>query len=729
MKYFISAVITFMAIHGFTQTDILDARTNFSVGQEVTVTGIVTNGASLGSVRYIQDESAGVAIYPGTTWDGFDEPQIGDEITVTGDLSEFIGLLEVGPDLSDVTINSSDNDLPEFQILNPDDLDEDLEGELVQVEACFFDNGGVEIQSDATYSYTSNGELGVVYFRSSNSLVGTVLPAGETTISGVLSQFSFDGFGGYQLLPRDTTDFISNSSINLASSVEQENITQTSFDLSWLTDASGDSKVEYGLTPDLGSSAFDAEISNTHTVSLTGLEAGKIYFAKVMSFLGEDTAQSQILPFATVSNSSGEILAYFTGSVETSVATVEDAVSLGASMKDTIAAYIMNAEHTLDMAIYNINNSVIVNAINTANDNGVQVRYIAQGTNANFGIGDFDSGIPVHYREDEEGSGMHNKFVIVDADYEDKAVLLTGSTNFTTEGLVNDFNNVIIFKDQSIARGYRIEFEEMWGGSGAEPNAGLSVFGAAKSNNTPKKYIVGGSPVEVYFSPSDNTTAAIEEVIYTADYDLEFALLAFTRDNLGEAIIDVSSIFLQPIGIIEQSSGTGTEFDNLVDEGIEVYSHLGVSGQLHHKYCIVDQSQDGSDPIILTGSHNWSSSAENSNDENTVVVHDARVANLYYQEFYARLIDLGVGIEEEKELNSSFIYPNPASEFTTIYTKGNVGERMIGELIDNNGRLLKTFDFTISGKDIISLAGIPHGLYHLRFQVGDESSSQKIVIR
>ncbi|MDO7740693.1 MAG: hypothetical protein MUP94_03360, partial [Flavobacteriales bacterium] len=45
------------------QTDILDARSNYSVGQSVTVSGIVTNDGNLGIVRYLQDETAGIALY------------------------------------------------------------------------------------------------------------------------------------------------------------------------------------------------------------------------------------------------------------------------------------------------------------------------------------------------------------------------------------------------------------------------------------------------------------------------------------------------------------------------------------------------------------------------------------------------------------------------------------------------------------------------------------------
>ena len=85
------------------------------------------------------------------------------------------------------------------------------------------------------------------------------------------------------------------------------------------------------------------------------------------------------------------------------------------------------------------------------------------------------------------------------------------------------------------------------------------------------------------------------------------------------------SFFVSPIGAIEQVNTTGSEFDYLVSNGIQVYHH-SLSGDLHHKYCIIDHSDVESDPLVITGSHNWSSTAENVNDENTVIVHDARVA-------------------------------------------------------------------------------------------------------
>ncbi len=710
------------------QIDILDARTNFVINEEVTVTGIVTNDGTLGSIRYIQDGTAGIAIYPGTNWASFTEPMPGDEISVTGILTEFNGLLEVGPSLSEVVINSSGNPLPNPIVLTPSEVNETYEGMLVEVENVFFAQGGIAIAGNNTYSYVANGESGVVYVRTGNVLIGELLPPCETILTGIVSQFDPAGVAGYQILPRNVDDFQSVSAICISTQVEQTNITTSGFTLEWMTDIAGDSKIEYGLTAALGQEVSNATETTDHALAITGLQPGTIYYARVVSSINSESTASSIRPYATVSESSGEILAYFNSTVNNTVATLEDAINIGADMNDTIAAYITRAQHTIDFAIYNINNTLLVDAINQAQANGVQIRYIAHGANANIGIGSFNSGIPVHYRPDDTGSGMHNKFAIIDAEYADIAYVLTGSTNFTNENLVDDPNNLIIFQDQSMARGYRLEFEEMWGTSAAQPDAANAKFGADKTINTPKNYIVGGTPVEVYFSPTDGTTRAIEQAILTTGYDMYFSLLAFTRDDLAAAIMEVgASIFINPIGIIEQINSQGSEYQPLLDAGITVYSHQSVPGQLHHKYGIIDQSQPLSDPMVITGSHNWSSSAETVNDENTVIVHDARIANLYYQEFYGMLTDLGVGVEEHDEMGVLLVYPNPVTDVMTLVRTDN--NNMVGTatIYDMNGRVVMTqnLNATTSRFDVSNL---PTGVYMLEV-AGNTAVSQTKFIR
>jgi phosphatidylserine/phosphatidylglycerophosphate/cardiolipin synthase-like enzyme len=701
------------------QTDILDARSNYSVGQSVTVSGIITNDGNLGIVRYLQDETAGIALYPGGDWtqNGWDDPQPGDAVTMTGVLSEYNGLLEVGPDnVTQVDITSSGNALPEAQTVTPDQLGESMEGEIAYIEGAVFTNGGTVITGNSTFSFTANGENGIIYVRNDNELVGLVLPAGEVNLFGIVSQFTFDGFGGYQMLPRGSADLIPTSAINLSTQVDQINLTTTSFDLTWSTDVLGDSHVEYGLTPELGMEIVEDEQLLTHAVALTDLEPGTIYYARVLSIAGEDSTASTIRPYATVSQSPGYMRAYFTREVDNSVATIENASTLGTNTNDTIAAYMALAQNTLDIAAYNMNNSAIEAAINLAVSNGVQIRYIAEGQNANLGLSNVDDSVPVHFRTDGEGSGMHNKFIIGDADNVDRAFVLTGSTNFTTGNLNTDPNNVIIFGDQSLARAYTLEFEEMWGTDGPLPDATNSRFGPLKTVNTPRKFIIGGSEVELYFSPTDGTTSAILQAVESTDYDLSFATLSFTRNDLGAAVIEAgSSIFINPQGAIEDVNASGSEYEALVDAGIAVYSHQGISGQLHHKYAIVDQSETLSDPTVVTGSHNWSTTAETTNDENTVVIHDARIANLYYQEFQGMLNAMGVGIHEAGAAEPTCrIYPNPASTSFTVELTENasIGEWM--ELRDAMGRIvLREQIQTLRAS--IDVSGLARGHYLVQY--------------
>ena len=153
------------------------------------------------------------------------------------------------------------------------------------------------------------------------------------------------------------------------------------------------------------------------------------------------------------------------------------------------------------------------------------------------------------------------------------------------------------------------------------------------------------------------------------DNTLEFGLLSFTRDDLGQAIIDKDIEFgVTARGIIEmKNSSNGGEYDNLVAASVNVRSHEGVAHQLHHKYLITDASATSSDPIVLTGSHNWSNNAENNSDENTLIIHDATIANIYLQEFEKRWGELGTPnvIDDLIDIELT-VFPNPSAGIVNI---------------------------------------------------------------
>ena len=76
----------------------------------------------------------------------------------------------------------------------------------------------------------------------------------------------------------------------------------------------------------------------------------------------------------------------------------------------------------------------------------------------------------------------------------------------------------------------------------------------------------------------------------------------------------------------QYQTNTGTEFDNLKGAGIDVRLD-GNPRNMHHKVIIIDGS------IVVTGSYNFSRSAEERNDENILVIHSPEVAEAFLEEF------------------------------------------------------------------------------------------------
>jgi hypothetical protein len=677
---------TLLSIVGFAQ-DIATARAQ-GVGATVTITGVATNGDELGPIRYIEDATAGMAIYDPSTLVGVVR---GDEITVTGVLVDYNGLLEMTPVNSSITNTTGNSITP--QLITPIQVGESTESELIQIDNVIFNSGGSSFTS-GTHDFTSNGETGKVYIKSGSPLENTLIPMGSITLIGISSQFTFSSPAndGYQILPRDSADIIQSGSIIFTSPITQTNITTSSFDLSWNVSANSTTNCNYGTTTTLGTSVNNGGNTTTHTISLTGLSAATFYYVECYSVDGLDTAFSNIGIYSTASNSSGIIRPYFNHSVDISFSNGVDAQDVGSGFADTIAAYMDLAQNSLDICVYNASSSIIASAINAAYNRGVTVRYIADDDALNSMLNLLDPNISIIYRDPSPAGIMHNKFIIVDANSTNNSWILGGSTNWTSpSNLLNDYNNMVFIQDEAIAKAYTLEFEEMWGG----------VFGNNKSDNTPHKFLADGKLVEVYFSPSDQTTSHILETIENVDNTLEFGLLSFTRDDLGQAVIDKDIEFGVTVrGIIEQENGTGSEFATLAAASVDVRSHTGVTHTFHHKYLIVDANSISADPIVLTGSHNWSNNAENNSDENTIIIHDAISANIYLQEFEKRWGELGNANAIDELINIKVsIFPNPSSGIISINSDLKINQINVYAV---DGRYLlatesKTIDIDIKG--------------------------------
>jgi len=629
------------------QNTILEARGK-AIGTVVTVKGIATNGSELGIIRYFQDNTAGIAAYGsivGTV-------KRGDSVTITGTLKNYNQLLELDPTTS-VVVRSIGNPLPAPIVLTPAQLTESYEAMLLKLNNVLFTDAGAVFAGNKKYQFTSNGESGYIYIKTGqNDIVGQPIPNGLVSLTGVLSQFDFSNpKAGYQLLPRTIADIQMTSSIYLTSTLINTNFTKTELDFSWTTNITGTTEMFYGLSSEDVKANHTSGTGGTtsHSIALSGISAGQIIWAQAFSVQASDTAFSGIMPFATISNSSGDIKTYFNTAVDNSYSAGVDAIYCYRSIDDTLINYINRAKYTIDFTMYNFNNAGLTNistALKAAANRGVTVRVIGCGTTANMGIDELAGSavnVLIGPNSTKRTGIMHNKFILFDTESANPndPLVWTGSTNLTDDQVNLDANNVIIIQDQSLARGYKIEFEEMWGSKNSTPDEVKARFGFTKKNNTPHEYKINGMRIESYFSPTDGVNAKIVQTINTTNNDLSIATMLITRNEMADAIAaqktqgDAVNMITNAEGnngatvntILSAALGTHYTFDNVS------------SGILHHKYMLIDQGAPSSDPIVFTGSHNWSAAADNDNDENTLVIHDATLANIYYQNFVQRFVE------------------------------------------------------------------------------------------
>lgn len=715
------------------QIDISEAR-GMAEGMTVTIEGIATNGEELGIIRYIQDGTGGIPAYPGmgSVPDFPETVKRGDLVRVTGPLKIFNGLLEIDP-VTSFEILSSNNAMPVATVITADQIDEANEGKLVQVNDVKFDDAG-SVFATGEYGFEADGLEGEIYIRTGHPLIGSTIPLARANLTGISSEFNTN----YQLLLRDINDIEIADNFYFTGNPVQSAITKEGFNLEWATNVAGTTKIEYGTTDELGEEATAMGMNTNHSIMLAGLEAGTIYYVKAVSDNGTSTIESNIKVFATESNSTGAIRVYFNHGVDGNYSNGSYPTNTTpAALESAIINRINAAQSTIDVSVYNTSREPIVAALTNAHNNGIRVRYIADDQTGNLALENPNP--PFRVLKGSAGDPlMHNKFMIVDAESEDNSWVLTGSTNWTTQNVADDYNNAVFIQDQSLARAYTIEFEEMWGSDTAVPSVFFITFGEDKKDNTPHLFKINGMTVESYFSPSDNTTVNMINALNTADTDVEVALLTLTNNELSTVIRNLHNDGVAVRGILDMINGTGSDYDWLVSQGVNVTPDNESSKQTHHKYAIIDATDPSSDPMVITGSHNWSASAETRNDENTLIIHDADIANIFLQEFEARWCTSTTGAScitntEEVAIEGFEVSlsPNPAQDFAVAKMELAATSNLTISLLDVNGRILQSSIIKQAQGRVneeLILTGLAPGMYYVMFKVNDQYTARPLTI-
>ncbi|MDB4324117.1 endonuclease [Crocinitomicaceae bacterium] len=197
-KVFLIGVIILIVNGLRAQANIADART-YGLGQTVSVTGVVTNGAELGSIRYMQDVTAGIAGYGGPVTGA----NRGDSVTITGPLIEFSGLLEISTVATMVNHGQAIVQPSPLQIPIPT-VDEALESQLVEIQNVTFTAGGNFAGGNSTVQVSDGVNTLDVRINGTTNIAGTFIPSGPVTITGLVGQFNTN----YQIVLRDLNDIV-----------------------------------------------------------------------------------------------------------------------------------------------------------------------------------------------------------------------------------------------------------------------------------------------------------------------------------------------------------------------------------------------------------------------------------------------------------------------------------------------------------------------------------------
>lgn len=281
-----------------------------------------------------------------------------------------------------------------------------------------------------------------------------------------------------------------------------------------------------------------------------------------------------------------------------------------------VIAEIENAATSIDFAAYDINLQSVTDALLAAKLRGVQVRVVTDSDNlARSPVAQLRSvGIPV--MGDERSALMHDKFIVVDG-----TIIFTGSWNPTDNDTWRNNNNLLRITAPPVVQNFVVEFAEMLQPVG---------FGPRSPATTPfSSTEVEGVLVETYFSPEDGVATHILGALRGAQHSVHFMAFSFTRQDFADVLLERAAAGVAVRGVFEDRllSGSGRKvFDRLQSAGVPVLAD-GNRYTMHHKVFVIDAA------TVVTGSYNFSAAAEDSNDENVIILHGPVLAGLYETEF------------------------------------------------------------------------------------------------
>jgi phosphatidylserine/phosphatidylglycerophosphate/cardiolipin synthase-like enzyme len=293
------------------------------------------------------------------------------------------------------------------------------------------------------------------------------------------------------------------------------------------------------------------------------------------------------------------------------------------AIKSKLVELLETAQRSIVVCVFELNLPEVIETLVEKHKSGVDVRVIVDADYQHEKEMKelYRAEVPVHF--DERRAFMHNKFAVIDG-----LRVWTGSYNFTSNGTYKNDNNAILIESEDLAENYTKEFDEMW-----NHNRGFfssEGFGPKSSASTPNPKIEFSEfELENYFAPEDRIEPKILREISAAQKTIHVLAFSYTSDSI-EALMKSKLRDGVLVKTLFHGSGAKTEysaFAGLKKAGADCQISFNTRGVMHHKVIIIDSK------VVITGSYNFSKNANESNDENILIIRSPHIARVYEEEF------------------------------------------------------------------------------------------------
>jgi len=133
---------------------------------------------------------------------------------------------------------------------------------------------------------------------------------------------------------------------------------------------------------------------------------------------------------------------------------------------------------------------------------------------------------------------------------------------------------------------------------------------------------------QAYFSPGDAPRQAIIGLLDGAQQSIDACVFTISDDNISDALFAAHQrgVSVRVISDNDKALDEGSDVRWLARQGVKVKVDNSPN-HMHHKFCLVDQTQ------LISGSFNWTRSATRYNQENIIVSEDDSLLTAFARKF------------------------------------------------------------------------------------------------